>query len=46
MDNMQLSEVALIYDKIEHYLIEHHGISHVTLQAEIDKCCEKNVCKT
>jgi cobalt-zinc-cadmium efflux system protein len=45
MDDMQLSEVELIYDKIEHFLMEHHGISHVTLQAEVDKCCDKNIFK-
>ena len=45
MDDMQLSEVELIYDKIEHLLIDHHGISHVTLQAEVDKCCDKSIFK-
>ncbi|MBE3101582.1 MAG: cation transporter [Firmicutes bacterium] len=45
MDDMQLSEVELIYDKIEYYLIEHYGVSHVTLQAEVDKCCDKSIFK-
>jgi len=46
MEDMQLSEVEKIYDKIEHCLKENHGISHVTLQAEVDKCCDKNIFKT
>jgi len=43
IEDMPLSEVQDIYDKIEHYLIDTQGISHVTLQAEVDKCCEKNI---
>ncbi|MBT2570734.1 cation transporter [Planococcus sp. ISL-110] len=46
MEDMQLSEVEKIYDKIEKFLKEHHGISHVTLQAEVDKCSDKNIFKT
>jgi cobalt-zinc-cadmium efflux system protein len=46
MENMPLSEVEAVYDKIEHFLKEHHSISHVTLQAEVDKCCDKNIFKT
>lgn len=45
MEDMQLSEVETVYDKIEHLLLEHHGISHVTLQAEVDKCCDKRLFK-
>lgn len=45
MDNILLSEVAIVYSKIEHLLIEHYGISHVTLQAEVDVCCDKNIFK-
>jgi len=45
MDNMMLSEAAGVCDTIEHYLMEDHGISHVTLQAEVDKCCDKNIFK-
>ena len=45
MENMPLSEVDIVYSKIELYLKEHHGISHVTLQAEADKCCDKNIFK-
>jgi cobalt-zinc-cadmium efflux system protein len=43
LDDMQLSEVELIYVKIEHLLKEHYGISHITLQAEVDKCHDKNI---
>lgn len=46
MEDMQLSEVEKVYDKIEHYLKEDHGVSHVTLQAEVNKCCDKNIFKT
>lgn len=46
MEDMQLSEVEKVYDKIEHFLKEDHGISHVTLQAEVDKCFDKNIFKT
>lgn len=45
MEDMPLSDVEKVYDKIEHFLIEHHGISHVTLQAEVDKCCDKSIFK-
>ena len=43
MEDIQLSEVENVYDIIEHLLKEHYGISHVTLQAEVDKCCDKNI---
>ena len=43
MENMPLSDVDGVYNQIEQYLKEHHGISHVTLQAETDKCCDKNI---
>lgn len=43
MDNLPLSEAAAVCDTIEHYLKENHGISHVTLQPEVDKCCDKNI---
>ena len=45
MEDIQLSEMEKVYDKIEHFLKEHHGISHVTLQAEVDKCCDKKIFK-
>ena len=42
---MKLSEAEKIYDKIEHLLMEHYGVSHITLQAEVDKCSDKNIFK-
>lgn len=45
MENMPLSEVDKVNDRIDLYLKEHHGISHVTLQAEVDKCCDKQIFK-
>lgn len=46
MVEMKLSEVERIYDKIEHLLKEHYGVSHVTLQAELDRCEEKEIFKS
>ena len=46
MDDMRLSEVENVYKKIEHCLMEQHGISHVTLQAEVDQCSDKSMFKT
>jgi len=46
MEEMQLSEVEKIYDKIEHLLKDHYGVSHVTLQAELDRCEEKEIFKS
>lgn len=46
IEDIQLSEVENVYDKIEYLLKEHYGISHVTLQAEVDKCCDKNIFST
>jgi len=43
MEDIPLSEAQKIYDKIERFLKEEHGVSHVTLQAEADKCCNKAV---
>lgn len=43
MEDMPLSEAEKVYDQIEHFLMEHHGISHVTLQAEVDKCLDKEM---
>ncbi|MBR0598539.1 cation diffusion facilitator family transporter [Sinanaerobacter chloroacetimidivorans] len=45
MEDMPLSEAEKIYDTIEHFLKEHYGISHITLQAEVDKCSDKNIFK-
>jgi len=43
MEDMPLSKVEGVYDQIEHYLNEEHNISHVTLQAEVDHCCDKKI---
>jgi cobalt-zinc-cadmium efflux system protein len=45
MVDMQLCEAENIYDQIEHYLKEEHGVSHVTLQAEVNKCQDKAIFK-
>jgi cobalt-zinc-cadmium efflux system protein len=45
LEDMRLSEVELIYDKIKKLLTEQYGISHITLQAEVDKCYDKNIFK-
>jgi len=45
MEDMLLSKVEASYDKIEQLLIENYGVSHVTLQAEVDKCCDKSIFK-
>lgn len=45
MDNMPLTEVCQVTDEIEHMLKEKEGIYHVTLQAEVDKCCDKQLFK-
>lgn len=42
LDDMPLSEVEPIYDQIEQILLQ-HGISHITLQPEVDKCQNKNM---
>ena len=45
LENMSLCDVQPIYEQIEHLLTEHYGISHVTLQAEVDKCDDKKLFK-
>ena len=45
IDDMMLSEVEKIYSKIEHILKEHYEISHVTIQAEVNKCEDKSLIK-
>lgn len=45
MNDMLLSDAEAVYEQIERFLKTHHGISHVTLQAEVDKCCDKNIFK-
>jgi len=43
MDDMLLSRAESIYCSIEHILKEHYGISHVTLQAEVNFCDDKEM---
>lgn len=45
VDDILLSKVEGIYDQIEEILKGRYGISHVTLQAEVDRCCDKNIFK-
>ncbi|AFA49020.1 cation diffusion facilitator family transporter [Acetobacterium woodii] len=45
LEDMNLSEAEIIYDKIENYLKEYHNIFHVTLQAEVNKCHDKRMFK-
>lgn len=46
MEDMRLSEVENVYRKIEQCLKDDHGISHVTLQAEVNQCRDKSIFKT
>ncbi len=46
VEDMLLSEVEAIYDRIEELLKRDYGVSHVTLQAEVNRCCDKNIFKT
>lgn len=46
LDDMKLSEVQQVYDDIEEYLIHTHQVNHVTLQAEVDRCCDKGIFKS
>ncbi len=43
LEDMKLSQIQKIYDKVEHILNEHYGISHITIQPELDKCCNKDM---
>lgn len=43
LHDMMLSDAQIILDKIEHVLKEHYEIDHVTIQLEINKCCETNL---
>lgn len=45
MEDILLSDAEKVYDKIEHLLTEKYGINHITLQAEVDKCCDKSIFK-
>jgi len=43
--DMLLSEAQQVYEDIEKYLIHQHQVSHVTLQAEVDRCGNKEIFK-
>jgi len=43
MEDIKLSQAEKVYGEIEHLLIEHYGVTHVTLQAEVDKCSNKSI---
>lgn len=45
LDDILLSDVEKVYEKIELLLTEQYGVSHITLQAEVDKCCDKSIFK-
>jgi len=45
IEDMYLSKVEDICNNIENYLKKYHGINHVTLQAEVDKCKDKSIFK-
>lgn len=42
-EDMMLSEIEGIYDKVGSILKEKYKIEHITLQPEIDKCCNKKM---
>ncbi|NBK21133.1 MAG: cation transporter [Spirochaetia bacterium] len=46
LEDMFLSDVQKVYAEIEEYLIHVHGVSHVTLQAEVDRCEDKGIFKS
>lgn len=43
VEDIKLSEIEKIYDKIEYTLKEHYGISHITIQPEVNKCYRKEM---
>lgn len=43
LEDMMLSDVQKIFIKVEKILKEKFNISHVTLQPEINKCCQKMI---
>jgi cobalt-zinc-cadmium efflux system protein len=45
LDDMLVSEAEQIFATIEEYLIHDQGITHVTLQAETNRCDDKNLFK-
>lgn len=45
IEDQLLSHVELIYEKVTHLLVEHYGVNHVTLQAEVNCCEDKSIFK-
>lgn len=45
LDEMPLSQVQTITERIEHLLVEEYGVSHVTLQAESNSCESEGSCR-
>lgn len=45
LNDQLLSSVEVIYREVTHLLTEHFGINHVTLQAEVNCCSDKNIIK-
>ncbi|NTW06123.1 MAG: cation transporter, partial [Peptococcaceae bacterium] len=41
LEDIMLSEVEAIYQEIEDLLISKFGVSHITLQPEVDRCTDK-----
>ena len=42
-ENLKVCDTAAIYEKIERLLMEHYGISHVTIQIEGNSCSDKDL---
>ncbi|HOP49223.1 MAG TPA: cation diffusion facilitator family transporter [Ignavibacteriales bacterium] len=38
-----LQEISQIYDKIEEFLHDNYEITHLTIQAEYSRCCDKRI---
>lgn len=45
MEDIRLCEASQTYEQIEHLLMDHYGVSHVTLQAESDLCSDQSLFK-
>lgn len=43
LEDIMLSEVEAIYQEIEDLLIRKFGVSHITLQPEVDRCTDKKI---
>ena len=43
MEDIRLSEFDAILERIEEHVYHRHGINHVNIQPEYDKCDSKNI---